>query len=83
MHDGGVCPYTGGGKTTSNSSATSYVPKTEKIQIKDVPTEMKVGANQGFSYSVENGTNASVRVESSNTDVIMINDDRTLKAVFI
>lgn len=81
LHDGGVCPYTGGGKTTSNSSATSYVPKTEKVQIKDAPTEMKVGANQGFTYSVENGTSSSVRVESSNTDVIVVNSDQTLKAV--
>lgn len=91
LHDGGVCPYSGGGTSDveSSSGGTSTpktqtpapAPKPETVKVTDAPTEMKVGANQGFSYSVENGTSSAVKVVSSNTGVIVVNEDQTLKAV--
>lgn len=97
MHDGGSCPYSGGGSSDEgnsggNSSAATSTPKTpvakpmpkkETVKIINAPKEMKIGSNQGFTYSVENGTSSTVKVESNNTNVIVINEDQTLKAVGI
>ena len=83
LHDGGICPYSSTGTSSSQTPAKTNATKPEKIQIKSAPTELKVGENQGFTYSVENGTSTDIKVESSNTDVVMINEDHTLKAVGI
>lgn len=78
LHEGGICPYTGGGTASGPQQAP---PEPERVVISDVPTEMKPGSSQGFTYSVENGTSPEVTVESGNPDVIVVNADNTLKAV--
>ena len=81
LHDGGVCPYNSTETPSSQAPVETKTTKPEKIQIKNAPTQLKVGETQGFIYSVENGTNTNVTVESNNTNVIIINADYTLKAV--
>lgn len=84
LHNGGGCPYSGGGstgrKTEHHTQRVQPKPK-EKICVSNVPKEFCVGDNHGFTYTVENGTGASVTVTSNNTDVVAVNSDNTLKAV--
>lgn len=79
LHDGGVCPYTGGG-----SSAPSYkppAPPSPSVSIKNHPTQLNVGDSAGLEYSIENAADSSSAVTSSNENVVRVNEDKTLTAV--
>lgn len=77
LHPGGVCPY--GGSSTNKSSAKSYT--SPSISITNYPDTLNVGDSAGFEYSVSNATSSNSSVTSSDTSVIKIGTNNTLKAV--
>ncbi|HIU76093.1 MAG TPA: Ig-like domain-containing protein [Candidatus Pelethocola excrementipullorum] len=79
LHDGGVCPYTGGGG--SSESSNTYTPPKPSISIANAPTELHIGDNSGLEYSVSNATSSESSVTSSDSNIVRVNPDNTLTAV--
>ena len=75
LHPGGVCPYGG------SSSRKSYTPPSPSIKLTKYPETLQVGDSAGFEYSVSNATSGSTSVTSSDTSVVKIYHDNTLRAV--
>lgn len=79
LHPNGVCPYSSSQYQYTESTPT---PKpSPSISINSSPDKLKVGESSGFEFSLQNVTDESYQVTSSNTDAIMINQDNTLTAV--
>lgn len=78
LHPGGVCPYSGSGN--SESSSNSYTPPSPSISIISCPDTLNVGDSAGFEYSVSNATSDNNSVVSSDTSVVSIGANNTLKA---
>ena len=77
LHPGGVCPY-------GNNSADvqpAYTPPSPSVRISSHPTELHVGDTQGVEYTIENANSSQSTVESSNGNVVRVNEDKTLTAV--
>lgn len=86
LHPGGVCPYSGAstndsGSSDSSSQASSYVPPTPSISIKNYPDTLNVGDSSGFEYTISNAEIESNTVTSSDTSVVRIGANKTLNAV--
>lgn len=82
LHDGGVCPYSGGSTSTSTSSTTSsYTPPSPSITIGNYPDQLYVGESSGIEYSIDYATDSTSSVTSSNENIVRVNDDKTLTAV--
>lgn len=77
LHTGGGCPYSGGGES---STSVASVP-TPSISIEQAPSELNVGDSSGLEFSVDNATGSSSSVESSDSEVVRVNEDNTLTAV--
>lgn len=75
LHPRGVCPYGG------SSSRKSYTPPSPSIKLTKYPETLQVGDSAGFEYSVSNATSGSTSVTSSDTSVVKIYHDNTLRAV--
>lgn len=76
LHNGGVCPY-GGGYEKSNES---YKPPSPSIILKKYPKTLKVGQSSDIDFSINNASDNHAYIESSNPDVIYVNDDGKLIA---
>ncbi len=74
LHPGGVCPY-------GEGNADSYASATPSISISNQPSELYIGDTSSFTYTVQNSTNNNVSVQSSNENIIKVNEDNTLTAV--
>lgn len=83
LHKGGVCPYKGGGST---SSKTASVPKTvyaSSITATNIPTKINAGDTATLKASVypSNAEDKEVTWESSDTSVLSVSKTGELTAV--
>lgn len=73
LHNGGVCPYGGGYEENYESPSPS-------ITLKRYPKTLKVGQSSDIDFSINDSTDNYAYIESSNPDVIYIDDDGKLIA---
>ncbi len=86
LHNGGVCPYKGGGSSSSGSSSYSSTPKTvyaTSITAKNVPSKINAGDTAQLEASVypSNAEDKTISWESSNTNVLVVSNTGNLTAV--
>lgn len=87
LHDGGVCPYKGGGSSSGSSSTkTTSVPKTvyaSSITAQNVPTQIDAGGTATLEASVypSNAEDKDITWESSDTSVLTVSNTGALAAV--
>ena len=79
LHPNGVCPYSVGGSSSQSTTTPKPTPK-PSIKVNNISTTMNVGDTCGFDATIENTSDTAIKVTSSNTDVIFVNNDKTLSA---
>lgn len=85
LHTGGVCPYTGGG---SSSSSYSSVPKTvyaTKVNVSNMPSSINAGESiqlKGSAYP-SNAEDKEISWESSNTEIATVDYSGKLTALSV
>ena len=82
LHTGGVCPYTGGGSSSSYSSTPKTVYATS-ITAKNVPSKINAGDTATLEASVypSNAEDKTISWESSDTSVLVVSSTGKLTAV--
>lgn len=86
LHPGGVCPYTGGG--SSSSSSYSSVPKTvyaTRVNVSNMPSSIDVGGTvqlKGSAYP-SNAEDKDISWESSDTSIATVDYNGKLTAVAV
>lgn len=87
LHNGGVCPYKGGGSSSSSTSTkTTSVPKTvyaSSITAQNVPTQINAGETATLEASVypSNAEDKDITWESSDTSILTVSKTGALTAV--
>lgn len=87
LHNGGVCPYKGGGTSSSSSSSSkASVPKTvyaSSITAQNVPTQIDAGGTASLEASVypSNAEDKEITWESSDTSILTVSKTGALTAV--
>jgi len=76
LHDG-VCPYSGG---SSSYDDTTAKPKAE-IKVKSTPSEMSIGDAFSPEYELNNATDTTLHISSSDSSVVRVSNVGTLRAV--
>lgn len=79
LHDGGVCPYGGAdisssstGSSSSNTTKSEPVEKTDKITISNYDTSMIAGDRQSISFEITSDYSDEYKISSSNLDVVSV-----------
>ena len=82
LHTNGVCPYTGGGSSSSYSSTPKTVYATS-ITAKNVPSKIDAGETATLEASVypSNAEDKSITWESSDSSILTVSSTGTLTAV--
>ena len=82
LHPGGVCPYTGGGSSSSYSSTPKTVYATS-ITAKNVPSKINAGDTATLEASVypTNAEDKSITWESSDSSILTVSSTGKLTAV--
>lgn len=78
LHPNGVCPYGGG---SNNSSQFTQSTPSPSISVSNISTSTNVGDVIDFDAKIENSSNTSINVTSSDPNVITVNFNNTLTAI--
>lgn len=82
LHPGGVCPYSGGGSSSSYSSTPKTVYATS-ITAKNVPSKINAGDTATLEASVypSNAEDKTITWESSDSSILTVSSSGVLTAV--
>lgn len=92
LHPNGVCPYSNSAASTPQAEPSTqstpqsqpkqtYTPPKPKVKVSNPPQNIKVGDVCGLKIALENTETSSIKVTSSDSNIVKVNNDNSLTAV--